>query len=58
MQRIDQPDWYFPIGEGLTRGKIAAHQAEVYGVEVPKQTITTITGRVMEGLTDEHAALQ
>ena len=29
-------------------GDIAAHLAEVYGAEVSKQTITAITGRVME----------
>ena len=36
--------------KGLTHGEIAAHLAEVYGAEVSKQTITTITDRVMEGL--------
>ena len=35
--------------KGLTHGEIAAHLAEVYGAEVSKQTITTITDRVMEG---------
>ena len=38
--------------KGLTHGEIAAHLAEVYGAEVSKQTITTITDRVMEGLAD------
>ena len=38
--------------KGLTHGEIAAHLAEVYGAEVSKQTITTITDRVMEGLGD------
>ena len=38
--------------KGLTHGEIAAHLAEVYGAEVSKQTITTITDRVMEGMTD------
>ena len=38
--------------KGLTHGEIAAHLAEVYDAEVPKQTITAITDRVMEGLTD------
>jgi hypothetical protein len=32
--------------KGLTHGEIAAHLAEVYGSEVFKQTITTITDRV------------
>src|ERR1700746_3554605 len=36
--------------KGLTHGEIAAHLAEVYGAEVSKQTITTITDRVMDGL--------
>ncbi len=38
--------------KGLTRGEIAAHLAEVYGAEVPEQTITTITDRVMEGMAE------
>lgn len=33
---------------GLTHGEIAAHLAEVYGAQVSKQTITTITDRVIE----------
>ena len=38
--------------KGLTHGEIAAHLAEVYGAEVSKQTITTITDRVMDGMAD------
>src|SRR5689334_10045594 len=38
--------------KGLTHGEISAHLLEVYGAEVSKQTITTITDRVMEGLAD------
>ena len=38
--------------KGLTHGEIAAHLAEVYGAEVPEQTITAITDRVMDGLAD------
>ena len=38
--------------KGLTHGEICAHLAGVYGAEVSKQTITAITGRVMEGLAD------
>ena len=38
--------------KGLTHGEICAHLAEVYGAEVSKQTITAITGRVMEGLAE------
>ncbi len=38
--------------KGLTHGGISAHLAEVYGAEVSKQTITTITDEVMEGMAD------
>jgi putative transposase len=38
--------------KGLTHGEICAHLAEVYGAEVSKQTISTITGRVMEGMAE------
>ena len=33
---------------GLTSGEISAHFAEVYGASVPKDTITRITGTVLE----------
>jgi transposase-like protein len=36
--------------KGLTHGEICAHLAEIYGAEVSKQTITTITDRVVEGM--------
>jgi putative transposase len=38
--------------KGLTHGEICAHLQEVYGVEVSKQTITTITDKVIEGMTE------
>jgi hypothetical protein len=38
--------------KGLTHGEIAAHLAEVYGAEVSKQTITTISDRVMDGMAE------
>ena len=38
--------------KGLTHGEIAAHLEEVYGAEVSKQTISTITDRVMEGMAE------
>src|SRR5437868_13562709 len=38
--------------KGLTLGDVAAHLAEVYGAEVSKQTISTITDRVMEGMAE------
>ncbi|MBG0568240.1 IS256 family transposase [Actinoplanes sp. NEAU-A11] len=37
---------------GLTHGEIAAHLAEVYGTEVSKQTISTITDKVIEGMAE------
>ncbi|MGW4651905.1 IS256 family transposase [Kitasatospora sp. NPDC004289] len=37
---------------GLTHGEISAHLAEVYGAEVSKQTISTITDQVMEGMAE------
>jgi putative transposase len=36
--------------KGLTHGEISAHLAEIYGAEVSKQTISTITDRVIEGM--------
>lgn len=38
--------------KGLTHGEISAHLAEIYGAEVSKQTISTITDRVVEGMTE------
>ena len=38
--------------KGLTHGEIAAHLAEVYGARVSKQTISTITDRVIEGMSE------
>lgn len=38
--------------KGLTHGEIAAHLAEVYGAQVSKQTITTITERVVEAMSE------
>nr|BFD96514.1 IS256 family transposase [Kitasatospora sp. Xyl93] len=37
---------------GLTHGEISAHLAEVYGAEVSKQTISTITDQVIEGMAE------
>lgn len=36
--------------KGLTHGEISAHLAEIYGAEVSKATISTITDRVIEGM--------
>ncbi|MCE7003583.1 IS256 family transposase [Kibdelosporangium philippinense] len=38
--------------KGLTHGEISAHLAEVYGAEVSKQTLSTITDRVIEGMAE------
>jgi putative transposase len=38
--------------KGLTHGEICAHLAEIYGAKVSKETITRITDRVMEGMTE------
>jgi transposase-like protein len=38
--------------KGLTHGEICAHLAEVYGAAVSKQTISTITDRVIEGMSE------
>jgi transposase-like protein len=38
--------------KGLTHGEISAHLAEIYGAEVSKQTISTITDRVVEGMAE------
>jgi putative transposase len=38
--------------KGLTTGEIAAHLADVYGAEVSRQTISTITDKVIEGMTE------
>ncbi|MDR7084354.1 transposase-like protein [Arthrobacter ginsengisoli] len=37
--------------KGLTHGEICAHLAEIYGAEVSQQTISTITEKVLEGMT-------
>jgi transposase-like protein len=37
---------------GLTTGEISAHLAEVYGTEVSKETISKITDRVVEEMTE------
>jgi len=38
--------------KGLTHGEICAHLAEVYGASVSKQTISSITDRVIEGMSE------
>jgi Transposase, Mutator family len=38
--------------EGLTHGEIHSHLTEIFGAEVSKQTISTITDQVMEGMAE------
>ena len=40
------------VAKGLTTGEVQAHLAEVYGAEVSKQTVSTITDQVMEGMAE------
>jgi transposase-like protein len=37
--------------EGLTTGESTAHFHEIYGASVPKETISRITGKVVEEMT-------
>jgi hypothetical protein len=38
--------------KGLTTGEISSHLREIYGAEVSKQTISTITEKVMQGMAE------
>jgi transposase-like protein len=38
--------------KGLTTGEISAHLGEVYGAQVSRQTISTITDKVIEGMAE------
>jgi putative transposase len=38
------------VAKGLTTGEVQAHLAEIYGTQVSRQTISTITDRVLEDL--------
>ena len=38
--------------KGLTTGEVQAHLAEVYGTEVSRQTISTMTDKVLEGMAE------
>jgi putative transposase len=40
------------VAKGLTTGEVQAHLAEIYRTEVSRQTISTITDRVLEGLAE------
>jgi len=38
--------------KGLTTGEVQAHLAEIYGTQVSRETISTITDRVLDGLAE------
>lgn len=38
--------------KGLTTGEVQAHLAEVYGADVSRQTISTITDKILEGMAE------
>jgi putative transposase len=40
------------VAKGLTTGEVAAHLAEIYDIEVSRETISNITDRVLEGLAE------
>ena len=40
------------VAKGLTTGEVAAHMAEVYGADVSKDTISRITDRVLEEISE------
>src|SRR5215469_6970273 len=40
------------IAKGLTTGEVQAHLAEIYGAQVSRETISTITDRVLDGLAE------
>src|SRR5215207_9357211 len=40
------------VAKGLTTGEVQAHLAEVYGADVSRQTISTITDKVVEGMAE------
>jgi putative transposase len=43
------------VAKGLTTGEVQAHLAEIYGAQVSRETISTITGRVLDGLAEWQA---
>ena len=40
------------VAKGLTTGEVQAHMAEVYGADVSKDTISRITDRILEEMSD------
>src|SRR5690348_16032938 len=43
------------VANGLTTGEVQAHLAEIYSAEVSRDTISTITDRVLDGLPEWHS---
>ncbi len=43
------------VGKGLTTGEVAAHLHEVFGVAASKETVSAITGRVLDGMGEWRA---
>lgn len=41
-----------PAAKGLTTGEVQAHLTEVYGAEVSRQTISTSTDKVLDGMAE------
>jgi transposase-like protein len=40
------------VAKGLTTGEVSAHLAEVYGAQVSRDTVSRITDRVLEGMSE------
>ena len=40
------------VAKGLTTGEVAAHLAEIYDIDISRETISNITDRVLEGLAE------
>ena len=40
------------VTKGLTTGEVSAHMAEVYGADVSRDTISRITNRILEEMSD------
>jgi putative transposase len=40
------------VAKGLTTGEVQAHLAEIYGAQVSRETVSTITDRVLDGLAE------
>ena len=40
------------VAKGLTTGEVQAHLVEIYGTEVSRETISTITDRVLDSLAE------